>query len=187
MDLASDRRDNQNMDEPVTSYTKKQAALVLVYDLYRSALLNARYYGHRADATSRANRTLQIATAVCSSATLVGVIQSTWPPAALVLTAAGALVSAVFPLLGLADRAARFERLHFSYQTLYHQIDLLVGRIRSSHDFTAEGHASYELLSQLYAQLGPLDEPRPNQTLIRQLTEKVNGLIPADSLWLPQE
>ena len=167
-------------------YTGRQSELIQIYDLYRTALLNVYYYGQHAKSLGRRSLILQVVAAIGSSATLIGILAKA-PTILLIVTAAVAISSAVSPVLGYADKIAKFERLHFAYNQVFYTLRRLVGEIRSHEEFNDKHRAVAQMLFQQHSALGPLDETDPDAKLIETMQARVNQEIPPEALWLPRE
>jgi len=167
-------------------YTARQAELVEIYDLCRSALLNVYYYGRRARVLSRWNLSVQIVSALGSVITLAGLLASV-PRIWLIISGIAAVCVVILPLFHLTEKIATFERLHFAYDNIYRSLDLIVKDIRVCETLKESDRPAIALLFRQYASLGPLDEMDFDRKLRDTMQEEVNQIIPPERLWLPYD
>ena len=169
---------------PPEKITATHIELIQLYQIYRLASLNQRYYGYRDSRIGAWNTRLRVIAALGSSGTLLGLLAGV-SRTALVLSIVAAVASTISPFLGLIEKTVRFEKLHFAYSELYAEIDALIREIRLR-GFADEGHmAVAKAIRENYATLSTLDEPNPDRQVIDRFTKEVNAAIPVESLWLP--
>ncbi len=68
---------------------------------------------------------------------------------------------------------------------MYLDLKSIVKDIEVSKSIPPKLADKYETIRKRIAELGGLDDPRPDKKLILKLQREVNEEIPAESLWLP--
>ena len=167
-----------------------RAELQTLYDLYRTADLNVRYYGLKANRLMSRYRWLQALSALSSAAAVAGAVQnvpvfgkSIWVAFATV----AAVTTAVASVYDLPNRISRLEHLHVAYVELFHQLELLLHEIRRNVYMTDENLGMSRVLQQLYTRMGPKDETAPDRKLLSILQSEVNRALPPERMWMPEQ
>lgn len=172
------------MATTVYDYTPAQAQMVDLYQIYRLAMINQRYYGCRAVEVGRWYSRLQIGSTVSSTMTIVGLLAN-FPFPALLVTAVASLAGAVALILELSGKKERFEKLSFAYAELSAQTDHLKRNIETERVVTEREIGRIEAMREVWSRLAALDEQKPNQRLVDLITEDVKKAFPVESFWLP--
>ena len=169
--------------------TELRLRVKAVNDLYRTALLNRKYYAYRLSAYQAWNRTIDIAIAIGSSATVAGwgvwrlrnIGATSWG----VLASVAAVASVLKPILQLPKAIERYSKLHLGYCSLYYDLDLLIFEIQQTHQLSPSNWKSFLQYRKRHNDLGLSDELHPRTELLKQCQKEVLKEIPAGTLWLP--
>lgn len=164
------------------------AALNDLYDAYRTALLNRKYYGCRLDSFRTRNKCFEALIAVGTSSAIGA--WAIWreglgPTAWAILAGLATLLAVIKPFLGLAQGVERYTKLFVAHGDSFFDLDLLVKEARRSRHYTKDMDAAFRKTVDRSRQLAPEDDPRPDERLLRQCFEEVKKEIPANQLWLP--
>lgn len=171
---------------PIYEYTDEQAKVAEAYRQMKTAMLCSLYWSTKCDRAKAWLTGLQVVSAAASSATLVGVLQQTWPPAVLAISAAAAITGAVIPVLGLAENAAKFDRLAYAYNALSARFEEWRVRLRQAGRLTPELEGEARMLNAESCQIAHLEAGAVDAALQKKFTAAVERQIPPDTLWLPR-
>lgn len=161
-----------------------------LYDKYRTALLNRKYYGARLVLFQRWNLTMEIVIAVGSSSAIAawaiwreGSGATTWA----VLTGVAALFAVVKPLLQLSRQVERYSKLYYGHGDVAVDFGMLADDAHRSKKFTPEMERTYRQALQRFRLLSPQDDPKPDKQLLRKCYDEVNAEVPPENFWMPEE
>jgi hypothetical protein len=163
--------------------------LKVLYNHYRDACLNQKYYGHRYVHVERWNKGVEIAIAIGSATSAIGA----WPlwqsSVGKVIWAGVAAISTtlavVKPFINYPEKMKRFERLHMGYAEVMAELREAVNNVQMNRNLSAETLAAHRRTRKILTKLAREDEPNPDRKLIQRLQAEVNKEIPAHSLWIP--
>jgi len=168
-----------------------------VYNVLRSAYLNVLYYGRMGSRRAVLNQRLQIVAAVGSLSSVSGFLTAQtsvagdyafWWRLVAALVGAGSGICAALPqLMGLSEKIARCERLHFAYCELFQLAQRTVMDVRREGIITTDQAGAAKLLSDMYSRLGQADECGFDKKLRDQCEAEVREKYPKDSLWYADE
>jgi len=159
-----------------------------LFQLYRLANLNARYYGIRAEKFEWRNKISLIATAALSMLAL-SLILAADPPnttardLAAAFAGIAAFISGVTPFFGWTEKVRDLRNLHFAYSQLFGQAEFAITEIRRAGTLSPEHVGLARMLHEGYMRVEALDELEPDQALVDREKEKVNKAFPDDYLW----
>ena len=161
-----------------------------VYELYRSALLNQKYYGRRLRCYRGWNKGLEIILAIGTS-TLIGSL-AIWQTLSVdaywqAFAAAMALLVIVKPILNLAKEVEKYTRLFTVHTELFYELKNLVWNIQIQKGITEEISHQYSRLRARYDALARDDDPVPSERLRKKLFDDVNRELPPDRFWVPNK
>jgi len=160
-----------------------------INNLYRTALMNRKYYAHRLITYNRWNKALEIVVAVGSSAAIAswGIWKLTSASGAVwgVISALGALLAIVKPILQLPKEIERYSKRHMGYCSLYYDLEEIIKSMQRTKTLTPSNWKTFEHLSRRNGDLGIKDELKSNEKLLKESWEKVMQELPKGSLWLP--
>lgn len=159
-----------------------------IYDSYRTALLNRKYYACRLTNYRQVNFWWECILAIGTSGTVAawsvwssGPGKTVW----LVLGGTVTLLSVLKPIVGLPKSIERFSKLWTGHSRIYYDIEQVVSDIKAAHRVTPE---MLEVLSDArkrHRELALDDDIKPIERLRRKFFEEVKKEIPRSSLWYP--
>jgi len=158
-----------------------------LFDLYRLANLNARYYGCRAETFEKRNKGALIVTAAFSMLALSLILA--FPNDAIMRGfAAGfaglaGLISGVIPFFGWTDKVRELRNQHFAYSQIFGQIEFAIAEIRRTGTLLPEHIGMAKMAHEGYMRIEASDELEPDQKLINREDAKVRKAFPEDYLW----
>ena len=163
--------------------------LEILYDHYRDACLNQKYYGHRYVRIERWNKGIEIAIAVGSATTTIGA----WPlwqsGVGTVIWAGIAGISTILavvkPFLNYPENMKRFGSLHVGYAEVTAELRATLNSVRLHGSLSGEALTPHQRARRMLMKLAREDEPIADRKLIERLQAEVNKEIPANTLWLP--
>lgn len=160
--------------------------LVRLFDLYRLANLNARYYGRRAEKFESYNKWSMVIAALLSAAALGFLLgaEGEWVKVlAAILSGLTAVISGVTPFFGWTEKVRDLRSLRFAYSQLFGQIESVIGEIRRAGHVSPEHIGMAKIAYDAYSRIEALDELEPDQSLIDEEDEKVRKAFPEDYVW----
>lgn len=171
--------------EPATAIPTLKA----IHREFRSAALNAKYYGCRLDRYQLANKVLEIVIAL-GATTGTGIAGfAIWKNGAGttawgIISGASIVLAAVKPIIALPKQIERYSKLASSYAMIFEAYRTM------EQDFESTGLTTeqVELFKKLRAEVATLaadDDRNPSRTLVKRFEDEVNKEIPASSLWMP--
>lgn len=168
------------------STDKTYDELTRLFDLYRLAELNRRYYGLRGAFFERLQSGFLVAAAVLSAFAL-GLLLATPGETTNYIAAAlagfSAVLTTVTQYFKWDEQARRFYFLHHSYGHLFSQSEALMTDIRRTGEVTERQIGASNFLHDSFGRIEVLDEPEPNRKLIDKLEAEVNTAFPNDYIW----
>jgi hypothetical protein len=183
-----------SLTSPPESVEATRRELMLLYELYRTAALNVKYYGHQAKVYSTRSFWFQVSATIGSLAAVGSFLSdahlwgaSTAAPKFLAagLAVVAAVAAAVTPIAGWTEKIYKLQNLHFAYGEIFHQAALVIQDIQRSGIISERQIGAATTLHDMKAHLGPLDEWAPNRKLIERFQAEVEEQIPPQSLWMP--
>lgn len=165
----------------------QRASLQQVYDLYRTSLLNVKYYGYKLTVANRCNTIAEIVVVVGSATSGVsgwaiwtwGYGQNAW----LVIAALATLLAALKPVLQFNKKIELYGKLFGGHRANYLAAQALVERIQAQQGFTPGMQAVYRAIHGRHVDLARDDEPSPSRRLLARFQSEVNTQIPPEKLW----
>jgi hypothetical protein len=175
--------------KPVNQLEPLEGQLNVTYDLYRTALLNRKYYGDRLAAYQRWNTLVELIVALGTSTAIGGLafLESGVGKSVLAIVGGLAVVLAVVKTaLQLSQQIERYSKLYTNHSILYSELDNLVSRIRVQQTVTNETMTSFFDIHHRFNLLASEDDPHPSRRLAEKYYKEVDKEIPSESLWLPR-
>jgi hypothetical protein len=172
------------MHEVVSART--DAELNRLFNLYRLANLNTRYYGCRAEIFERRLKWVQVVIALLSAAALSILLASDTSGTRLagaVMAGIAAVVSSIVPFLGWADKAREMRNLNFAYGQIFSQVEFVITDIRRAGEMTDEQLGLARMVHEAYMRIDAIDELEPDRELIEKLDAHVREAFPNDYMW----
>lgn len=175
-------------DEPLTT-DQLRRRLIQVYNAYRTALLNRKYYGHQLTKYRKFNIIFEwvIAAGATGSGVSGFALWETEPGKIIWSVVAGtAIVLATLkPMLNLGKSIERYTTLFTGHGKIYRNLESLVADVAFEQQLTKEMDKRFVEARVGFEDLDQHDDPKPNRKLLQKFQEEVNRQIPAQSLWLP--
>jgi hypothetical protein len=161
-----------------------------IYDSYRTALLNRKYYGHRLFIHQRYNMFMEIAIAVGATGSAGVASLAIWGTltgqyAWLVISGLATVLGVVKPVLQISAKIENYSKLCVGYGGIYLDFKAIVEDINVSRSIPPSIHQQYADIRKKTNDLRGLDDPRPSRRTIKKLQTEVNVDIPPESLWYP--
>jgi len=157
-----------------------------IYDDYRTALMNTKYYAHRLRTYRRWNLTIECCLAIGTSGAIGAwaiwndsIGMHIWA----VMTGCVTLLAILKPILQFSAHIERYSKLHSSYSVLFHDIKRLVSDIDMNGSVTQDIVKSLRHAEERFKSLAPDDDPNPSKTLLEKYYNEVIAEIPAQDLW----
>ncbi len=178
------------MNEPALGVESIRTQLRYIYNSYRTALLNRKYYGSRLVLFQRYNSIMEIAIAVGAAGsggvaglaiwgTITGQYAWLW------ISGIATVLGVVKPILQIGAKIENYTKLYSGYSNVYLELKSVVEDIEVSRSIPPKLTERYDSIRKRITDLGGLDDPRPNNGLIKKLQTQVNQEIPPESLWVP--
>jgi hypothetical protein len=161
-----------------------------LYNDWRTAELNKKYYACRLTQYRHANLIMELLIAVGTSGAIaawqvwrVSVGQIAWSA----IAAAVALLTITKPLLQLPKQIERYSRLYGGYSVIAYDYEQVAGALNRNYSLNQSEVSMLEALSDKARDLVPDDDPVPRVRLRRRCYEEVNREIPIETLWWPAD
>jgi len=157
-----------------------------LFNLYRLANLNTRYYGCRAEQFERRTKRALVISALVSAlalALLLGVDSPSIRAWGAGLSGIAAVITGVTPFFGWTEKVRDLRSLRFAYSQLFGQIEFAITEIKRAGTLTPEHIGLARMVQEGFMRVEALDELEPDQKLIRREDARVREAIPPDYLW----
>lgn len=171
-------------------FTSTAAQLRYIYNSYRTALLNRKYYGRRLLIHQRYNFLMEVAIAVGATGSAGVASLAIWGTltgqyAWLVISGLATVLGVVKPILQTSAKIENYSKLYVGHGGIYLDLKAIVEDIEVSRSIPPSILQQYADLRKKTNDLRGLDDPRPSITTIKRLQTEVNEEIPPESLWFP--
>jgi hypothetical protein len=141
--------------------------LEILYDHYRDACLNQKYYGYRYVHKERWNNGVEIAIAIGSAASTIGA----WPlwqsSVGTVIWAGIAGISTILavikPFLNYPEKMKRFGQLHAGYAEVTAELREAVNNVRINRSLSSDALTAHQRARRMLTKLAREDEPNPTR------------------------
>lgn len=158
-----------------------------LFNLFRIAALNVKYYGARSADQDKTNARFQMAAALLGSAAFIGLVTKAFGPYGSVVAQVCSVLTVAVSYYQihykLADKAKKLEVAHASYAELFGQCEALLLEIRRSPEITEEQLGKSVILHDRLARLASLDEKTEKTELKDRFTAEVNKSFPPQYVW----
>jgi hypothetical protein len=164
-----------------------RAELNHLYDMYRTALLNRKYYGHRLVKCRAIARWTDIGLALAAASTVGAwaVWQTPLGQSAWQLIGALAVVLAVAkPFLNLPADTERYSRLFTSHGSIYSSLGRIVSDVERLHAFGPSAKLSYAAALERFDEVCKEDDPAPSRRLLKRCFDEVKKELPPSRFWV---
>ncbi|MCG8546012.1 MAG: hypothetical protein MJE12_17585 [Alphaproteobacteria bacterium] len=161
-----------------------------IYNQYRSALLNRKYYGHRLETAQQFNLGFECVIAIGATGSGIagwalwkgtGIGELTWA----FIAGAASLFAILKPILNVPKRVERMSKLWVAHSRQYNDLKRLVDKVRRMQNVDAEIERTFDEICSKTSELDSLDDPKPSKRLIKRYSAEVRREIPAHTLWMP--
>ena len=184
------RRQNSVIMEPWT--TSFYEEICRVYEQFRIANLNVRYYGSLAQSRKNWSTRVQISVAVLSVFSLVVLAApefraiSSLAVSAAVASGLAAVLSGAIPFFGFDEDSKKYALLNRSYQIVENQLKDTLVLLRRSDVLSQELLGRVSVVLDSMSRLQSLDEEEYSPKGLAEkgrIQEEVNKAFPADYVW----
>jgi hypothetical protein len=167
-----------------------RSSLTHIYDAYRTALLNRKYYGHRLELMRRLSfwSEILIAVGATSSGGVAGLAiwgtitgQYVW----LWISGVATVASVVKPAIQFSQSIENYTKLYAGHTNIYLTLKQAVEDINDKQRISPDSFRKYQASRDLNRELGGQDDPKPREGLVRRLQVQVNREIAPEHLWMP--
>lgn len=170
-------------------YEALRAELGVMYDTYRNAAMNEKYYANRLTHLTNWNRYYEIALAIGTSTAIaawaIWDINSLAKGFRAVFSAVITLLAIIKPFLKMPEDIEKYSTLHTGYRALYLNLNSIVSTIRRKSTVTSEVQQLFDAAQNQYRSLALNDAVSINQKILEQCQQQVIREIPVESLWYP--
>lgn len=161
-----------------------------VYDAYRTASMNQKYYRYMISKMQRRNLIFEVVVAIGTMGAGVSgwALWKTEIGTALwaIIAAVAALLAIAKPIVNYSRKIERFSKLYAGYTDIFHRAKELKESIEYEQELAPKHLVSYKELPGLFRELGVTEEDPPKKKLLRKCQDEVNREMPAKSFWMPQ-
>ena len=166
---------------------KLKAKLHILYQEYRVAYFNALFYGNRLHKTRLKNRVAEIFIAITTPGFMGSFFLFECWIAPTVVGGLASFVAVLKSSSSISEDLERHTKLYISYNEIYSELEILVIKVKSEQDFTAETKIRMESQLKKMKNLAPLDDTKVKACDELKFYNMVDEKIPADSLWMPRD
>lgn len=159
-----------------------------VYSVYRTALMNRKYYGYRLASVKRWNFWLEIGILVGTSTTVGSWAIWKAPPGVNVWGAVAGLATLaviIKPVLNLSSSVERYTKLFVGHGDGYYDLKKMVADLARTQVYSNDTDKIFKSVLDRLQALASEDDPKPDQKLCRRCFEEVKREVAVDSLWWP--
>ena len=156
--------------------------------VYRSVRFNAVYYGRRLAFWQLVDKSVGVAVAVGTSASVAGLAIWKSDPGRdtfAALVAIAIVLSAVRPILNLSGLVGRLTKVWTTYNGAFETLDRLHSELKVHDGFVSSVEAQLLDVMARVAGVAPSEDPFPDITLREQTMAEVRREMPVTSLWMP--
>ena len=162
----------------------------IVYNEYRTARLNVKYYSRELKKVRKESILLQSFLAVTAPSSAIAGLwfwetelgNRIWQ----ILGIGSAFAAVLLPFFSFPKRIEKVQKLLSGYKSLEYDYRLLVSKIELKRDFGIEERDIYNgLLDKGRSLFEIIDESDPSKRIIRKLQEEVNRELPCDNFFVP--
>lgn len=160
-----------------------------LYDAYRNARFNVRYYSELLHRTRLRSSGIDIALAITApSSALAGLVKQKLPDAWVYLSAITAVLALIKPIIRLNDRMRILNECVTGYRILEHELECIVLTVSQEGRYDKK---CKDRLIHAFGMKGKLLPKEPNEKIDERLRRKcfdlINQELPCDKFSIPQE
>ncbi len=160
-----------------------------VYNLFRTARLNIKYYSHKLTNLKRINFCIELSLAIGAPSSAGGFYYGDTPCGSIVwkwILVITAVVALVKPIIKLSDKIASYEKTINGYRILEHQVEKNVIQIRQDQSYSEKHRMLLEFAVEMKGKLGenaPMIEI--NNKLRKKYQDEVLKELPVENFYIP--
>ena len=166
-----------------------RAELGVIYDTYRTAAMNEKYYANRLTHIRNWSRYYEIVLAIGTSTAIAAWAiweQNYWTRIFwAVFSGVISVLAIVKPFLKMPEEIEKYSTLHTGYRALYLNLQSIASRIKRKSKVTSEIQELFDAAQDQYKSLALNDVVNINGDILKQCQQQVNREIPVESLWYP--
>ena len=159
-----------------------------IYDLYRTASMNSKYYGDRLAFWRKWNTRLEIITALGTSGAVAAFAfwqsdagRVIWGVVAIIAV----ILNVVKPIIGFSSKIEKYSTLFSRYSDLFTDLERLVSKVYQDKALSDSIMQSF-FEAQLRIQwLSTQEDSSQSDKRVLKYYEEVNREIPLERLWIP--
>ncbi len=160
-----------------------------IYKIYRKALLNRKYYGHRLSSVKMWNNMFDVTVAVGMSSAIGAwfVWQSGYGKIAWEILAGMATLTALIkPILHFPQLIEKSSKLFTGHGDIFYDLERIIQKTIKDAKYTEELDLSFQEIFDRFKRLALDDDPKPKKKLLQKCYDEVNKEIPPSSLYIPK-
>lgn len=162
-----------------------------VYNLFRTARLNSKFYTHEFNRLKNLNFRMEILIAVSTSSSAATVWLFSTALGEIVWQTLGsiaALLAIIKPFLKLTDRASRMEAAHTGYRLLDYDLGVISEEIRQKGTYADDIRENFRNAQARARELvSKSPDQKPKRSLIKRFEEEVKSELPMEKFYVPEE
>lgn len=162
-----------------------------LYDNYRTAMMNRKYYGYKLAEIKKYNLIFEITIALGTASSGVaawtiwkyGTGEKVWG----IIIAVAVVLAFLKPFLKLSNLVERYSTLFIGYGDVAYDLKTIVSKVKIHRNFNKELDDAYIASLERSKQLASRDDPKLNKKLVRKCYDEVNKEVPQNELWIPKK
>jgi hypothetical protein len=163
-----------------------------VYDLYRTARLNVRYYSARLHEVEMLNMGMEIVIAATAPTSAIAALwfwdtpvgSATWKTLGVI----AAIAAVTKPIMMLPKKMKAYNEVLAGYRALEHDLYEIKEMIIQNRKYGKEQQLDYKKALKRKGVLAAKDpETKQDKSLIKRLVTEINHELPAASFYIPSE
>ncbi len=178
------------MNEAALGVESIKTQLNYIYNSYRTASLNKKYYGARLVSYQRYNSAMELAIAIGATGsggvaglaiwgTITGQYAWLW------VSGIATVLGVVKPILQIGTKIENYTKLYSGHGNIYLELKSVVEDIDVSKSIPPKLAEQYVTIRKRITDLAGLDDPKPDKKLIEKFQADVNQEILPEKLWVP--
>ncbi len=159
-----------------------------IYQIYRKALFNRKYYGHRLSSVKMWNNMSDIAVAVGTSSAIGAWVlwqngngEIAWG----ILAGTATLIAVIKPFLHFPQLIEKHSKSFTGHGDIFYDLERIIQKIKKDDKYTEQLDLIFQNILDHRKQLALDDDPKPNKKLLQRYYNEVNKEIPVSSLYIP--
>ena len=162
-----------------------------LYDNYRTAMMNRKYYGYKLARIKKYNLLFELTIALGTTSSGIaawtvwqyGAGKIVWG----IITAVAIVLAFLKPFLKLSNTVERYSTLFIGHGDVAYDLKTIVSKVKIYQNFNKELDNAYIASIERFKQLAARDDPKLDKELVRKCYDEVNKEIPPNQLWIPQK